>query len=561
MVVSFKEARRLAKTFRDGDLRIAVVGDCATQFLVTAIKGLFAQWGICGKLFEADYNQVTRQILLEDSELRIFNPDMVIVWETAEHWWMAGDDVDERLARVEMYAKAVNGKLLYVNMAALRDGVFGNYAGQCISFSAQVRAFNTGLDALTKKCQNLFVVDFASLVADYGRASLFDATTFMLSDMVLTPDGHVALARQIVDIVTALLGRITKCVVVDLDNTLWGGVIGEDGLSGIAIGNEGIGKAYANLQRLLKRLKERGILLAVCSKNDEAIAREPFEKHPDMLLRLEDFACFVANWETKADNIAHIQRILNIGMDSLVFLDDNPAERAIIRVAYPQVRVPELPQDASTWIDFLARENVFETVSYSENDATRTRQYQIEAARQKWEASFTNENDFLKSLEMTGTCKVLDDFTIPRAAQLTQRSNQFNLRTVRYSENELRHFAEDRNIIQLGFTLADRFGSHGLVSVVIGKVEGDALFLDTWLMSCRVLKRGLEFYVLNKIVSEARSRGLLRLIGEYRPTPKNSLVKDLYATLGFKALGDGRYELDLLSFTEKETPIHESTSL
>lgn len=559
MAMSFKEVRRLAKTFQEGDLRIAVAGDCATQFLCMAIKGLLVQRGLSGQVFEANYNQVSRQLCITDSELRNFKPDIVVVWETAEHWWMRDDDVQSRLLAVESYAKACNCKLLYINLASIRDGVFGSYVEQNVSFVSQIRLFNAGLDALTKSCPNLYIVDFASLVADIGRAFLFDAATFMLSDMVLTPDGHVALARQIVDIIATLRGQVTKCVVVDLDNTLWGGVIGEDGLSGIVIGEHDLGKAYANFQRLLKRLKKRGVLLAVCSKNDEAIAREPFERHPNMILRMDDFACFVANWETKADNIAHIQKVLNIGMESFVFLDDNPAERAIIRRAHPQVKVPELPIDASTWVDFLARENLFETVSYSEADVNRTHQYQVEADRQKWEATFMDEEAFLESLEMVATCCPPDDFTIPRAAQLTQRSNQFNLRTVRYSESDLRHYAEDPNVIQLYFTLADRFGPHGLVSVLIGKVEGNALFLDTWLMSCRVLKRSLEDFALNKIVLAARAKGLSRLIGEYRPTPKNGLVKDLYSKLGFTFVGDGRYELDLATYKEKETPIHEQT--
>lgn len=559
MINNFNELRKAAKTLGDGKLKIAVAGDCATQFLTTALKGTLAIRGIGAKFFEAEYNQIQRQILSTDSELNSFKPDIVVVWECVEHWWCQESSVEERLNAVASYANAISCKLIYINAAPYRDGVFGSFVAEGKSFAAQLRAFNSGLDALASKIPNLYIADLNSIIADMGRMQSYDAPTFMLSDMPLTLDACAMLGSIIGDIVEVFQGKTKKCVVVDLDNTLWGGIIGEDGLAGILLGEHGIGKAFTKFQHFLKRLKERGILLAVCSKNDEAIAKEVFEKHPDMILHLDDIACFVANWQNKAENIAYIQKVLNIGIDSFVFLDDNPVEREIVRKVHPQVFVPELPDDPSLWVEFLANENVFEVASYSVNDMERTHQYQVEVKRQEFALSFKDEKSFLQGLDMKATCAPLDDFTIPRAAQLSQRSNQFNLRTVRYTDTELKAYSCDDSVIQLGFTLEDKFGSHGLVSVMIAKkITKDAFFIDSWFMSCRVLKRGLEYYALNKLVSLIKSRGAEKLIGEYLPTKKNAMVANLLSEMGFVDLCDGHFELDLINYKNKETQINEN---
>lgn len=559
MAISFRELRKRAKAFQMGNLRIAITGDCATQFLVIATKGALEQRGISGDIFEAEYNQVAHQVLTADSDLRKFSPDILIIWETAENWWNAGVSVAERIEQVATYCSVFGGKIIYINTATFNDGVFGSYANAGNSFVVQNRAFNYKLDELAAKTPNLFICDLNSIVADLGRIQAFDAPSYMLGDMVLSPEATAMLGVRIADIIAAMQGRTRKCVIVDLDNTLWGGVIGEDGMSGIQLGEHGVGKAFLRIQRMLKRLKNRGILLAVCSKNDVEIAKEVFEHHPDMILRLNDIACFVANWENKADNISYIQRTLNIGIDSFVFLDDNPAEREIVRLAHPSVAVPELPEDPSLWVEFLARENLFETVSYSAADGDRTDQYRTEIQRREFEHCFADEKSFLRGLEMHATVAKLADFTIPRAAQLSQRSNQFNLRTVRYTEAELSAYAADSNVIQLGFTLADKFGSHGLIAVIVAKKMNEQdLFLESWFMSCRVLKRGMERFMLNHIAALAKSTGFERLIGEYIPTRKNGMVANLYPELGFIALGDNRFELNISNYTEMETQINEN---
>jgi FkbH-like protein len=369
----------------------------------------------------------------------------------------------------------------------------------------------------------------------------------MTASTLMSLDFMPVVASHVLDVIGAARGSAKKCLVLDLDNTLWGGVIGDDGLESIEIGDLGLGPAHSEVQRWAKELSRRGVILAVSSKNDPAVAKEPFERHPDMVLRLPDIAVFSANWETKVDNIKHIQSILEIGFDAMVFLDDNPAEREIVRTNLPEVTVPELPEDVVEWLPFLHGLNLFETASVSAEDADRTAHYREEGERRVFQKSFANEEEFLVSLGMTGRVEGLTPFNLPRVAQLTQRSNQFNLRTVRYTEADLKRFAELPGNVPLAFSLDDKFGSYGLVSVVLAAGRPEGLFLDTWLMSCRVLKRGLEALVLNAIVAAAKGAGHRLVIGEYLPTKKNGLVKDHYESLGFRREGALWY-LDVAGF-------------
>ena len=289
----------------------------------------------------------------------------------------------------------------------------------------------------------------------------------------------------------------------------------------------------------MKKLKNRGIIICVCSKNDADKAREPFEKNPEMVLKLDDIAVFVANWDNKADNIRLIQSILNIGFDSMVFLDDNPFERNMVRENLPDVTVPELPEDPGDYLEFLYSLNLFETASYSGNDKDRTRQYQEEAKRQSSAKAFANEDEFLASLNMKSEVKGFDSFNIPRVAQLSQRSNQFNLRTVRYTDDQIKAMREDDSYACFSFTLEDKFGDNGLICVVIlKKVDKETLFIDTWFMSCRVLKRGMENFTLNTIVDYAIANGFKTIVGEYIPTAKNGMVENHYTALGFIPMQD-----------------------
>jgi FkbH-like protein len=345
-------------------------------------------------------------------------------------------------------------------------------------------------------------------------------------------------------------GGGVKCVILDLDNTLWGGVIGDDGLDRIQIGELGLGMAFSRFQGWIKQLKDRGIVLAVCSKNEDAIAREPFLKHPDMVLHLQDIAVFIANWKDKATNIRAIREIVDVDFSAMVFLDDNPAERALVRESFPTMSVPEMPADPCEYVSFLQGLNLFETSSYTTQDGQRTQSYQAEVQRRSEREKFVDEAEFLRSLEMRASIQAFSRFHYPRIAQLTQRSNQFNLRTVRYTEKQIKAVAESADKRTFAVELRDRFGEYGLISVIILERREDDYFVDTWIMSCRVLGRGVENLVLNTIVATARENRIGRIIGEYLPTAKNGMVKEHYPKLGFAAAGENRWFLDVASFSE-----------
>ena len=345
-------------------------------------------------------------------------------------------------------------------------------------------------------------------------------------------------AHSLASLILAHLGVVKKCLVLDLDNTLWGGVIGDDGLGGIRLGQgDPESESFTAFQRYVKGLRDRGVILAVCSKNTESIAREVFEKHPEMLLRLDDIACFMANWDDKATNLGRIASQLNIGLNSLVFVDDNPAERSIVRRLRPEVAVPELPAEPSGYIMALERHRYFQTLSVSAEDLRRTDYYRTDVARQTAESSAADLEGFLRSLEMTARIGPITPATLERSVQLIHRSNQFNLTTRRHSAAVVQSVMEDGSWLSRTVSLRDKFGDNGLISVFLARIAHDALVIDTWLMSCRVLKRGVEQFLLNHVALTARKQGLAAIKGEYIPTAKNGLVRDHYANLEFAQVG------------------------
>jgi FkbH-like protein len=569
----FSELKKLSKrTCADGLSRIsvAVVGDTAIQLLCTAIRGMGVGRGYNIELFEAEYNQVERQFMDPTSDLYQFDADLIVVFQSTHklgeyHSTLSVEQqvnlAEERLqflAGICSNPALASKKIIYFNYPEIEDTVFGSYANKVeSSFTYQVRKLNYGLMRLSQQFPNLFICDIAGLQNKLGRDQMFAANVYTSTEMVLSIDALPYVASRVMDIVCAIKGQFKKCLILDLDNTVWGGVIGDDGLEGIQLGHGlGIGKAFTEFQMWVKKLKQRGIIICVASKNNEETAKEPFEKHPDMVLKLDDIAVFQANWETKVDNIRTIQQILNIGFDSMVFLDDNPFERNMVRENIPAITVPELPEDPAEYLEYLYSLNLFETASYSNLDKDRTKLYQVEAQRVSLSKTFTNEADFLKSLNMVSVVCGFTKFNTPRVAQLSQRSNQFNLRTVRYTDADIEALANDPDVIDLSFTMGDKFGDNGLIAVVIMKpLDKETLFVDTWFMSCRVLKRGMENFTLNTMVEKAKIAGYKRIIGEYLPTPKNKMVEQHYPSLGFKAIegiSTAQFVLDVEAYQPRE---------
>jgi len=552
-MLDLKQLKRLLKQDHTNlpSVKVALVGDTATQLLATAVRGAAVDMGFNIDLYEADYNQVEQQFLDPGSDLHHSDAQWIVLFQAthqlaALHAAMSPADrnmlAQQRLDFVESIVTDVawaGRRILCLNYPEIDDTVYGNYANQVeSSLLWQTRMLNVGLMQLAARYDNLSIVDIAAVQAQVGRNQMFAPSVYVSTEMVLSIDALPLVAYRIVETIAAQRGTFHKCLILDLDNTLWGGVIGDDGIEGIQLGHGlGIGRAFTDLQLWAKKLQQRGIILCIVSKNDEAVAKQPFLNHPDMVLRLDDIAVFIANWQTKVDNIRAIQQVLNIGFDSMVFLDDNPFERAIVREHIPGITVPELPEDPAEYLEYLYSLNLFETASASEVDNKRTRQYQQEAQRMKLKRTFANEHEFLESLGMQATVEPFNTFNTPRVAQLTQRSNQFNLRTVRYSEDDIKQLAQAPEVIDMAFSLKDRFGDHGLIAVVVMRpLDAESLLVDTWLMSCRVLKRGMECFTLNQMVEAARSRGYKRIVGEYLTTPKNGMVANHYPELGFQPL-------------------------
>lgn len=545
-------------------IRLAILADSASQHLKTAIKGFGGLEKINIEIFDADYNQIDLQIYDDSSELYRFQPKVVLLFMCSQKLYEEFCRTKDRTAFADQFllrnveyhkylAEHLDANIVQFLFPEENDNVFGNFGlGLEQSFIYQVKKINLGLMQSATANKKLFLIDLNGIKIKLGEVFCNQAQ-YCNSKMAISLEALPEVAFQVVSIIKAIQGKVKKCVVLDLDNTLWGGVIGDDGLDGIELGELGVGHAFSEFQLWLKELKRRGILLCVCSKNNEEIAKEPFEKHPDMVLRLEDITMFVANWEDKASNIQYIRDTLNIGMDSMVFIDDNLFERELVKSLIPEITVPDMPEDPVYYRSFLQSLNLFETASYSENDDKRTKQYQEELGRNELQRNYEDFNDYLKSLEMKGYAGSFERYWYPRIAQLSQRSNQFNLRTIRYTEEDIEHIAADNSYITLYFTLEDKFGDYGLVSVVILKRQNESTaFVDTWLMSCRVLKRGMEEFVANSVIACAKEYGFQKVRGEYIKTPKNAMVEHLYENLDFQKIEDGIFEINVDNYIPRE---------
>lgn len=570
---SFRDLQKACKVSTEGtEIRLAVLGNCATQFFSEAVEGLGKLSGLNLSVYDTDYNQIDEQLLDPSSEVYSFGPDEILLWLGTEKIYeeYLDEDFVKRSYFAETYMQKIKyywelitknskARIIQLNFSEIDDKAMGQYSCKIDStFIYQLRKLNFLLQDAASKNNRVYPVDALAVQISLGRDGYFNAPLYYNAKMPVAINALPCLAGAVIDVVKAMSGKIKKCVILDLDNTLWGGVIGDDGLAGIEIGELGKGHVFSNLQRWLKQLKDYGIILAICSKNEEDIAKEPFEKHEEMVLSLSDISLFVANWNDKASNIKMIQESLNIGMDSIVFLDDNPFERNLVKERFPEIEVPELPEDPALWLDFLQRQNYFDTVSYTGEGSDRTKLYQAEYERKKVEQTFETIDEYLQSLRMESMAKSFEPLKYSRIAQLTQRSNQFNLRTVRYTEDEIQRIAEDDHFITLYYTLKDKFGDHGLVSVMIlEKKSEEELFVDTWLMSCRVLKRGMEEFVINHMVQKAADCGFRIILSEYLPTPKNRMVKNIYEDMGFSRMEENTYRLEVSSFQALKTYIKE----
>lgn len=566
-----RESRRLDEPPLPAAVRLAILSDAAVPQLPPLLKVLLARNGVRADIHLAEFDTIELEVFDPDSVLYRFAPDAVVLLHALpalrlRYQREAGERADfgdRTAARLAALWDAIRAHspaaILQSTFVLPYERPFGNFDHKVPeAFYPTVQRLNHAIAALARERTHVFVNDVEALASYVGRRHWADERLWTLAKTFCALEHLPLVAQNIVDILLPIIGRIVKCVVADLDDTLWGGVIGDDGIEGIAIGPFGDGEPFHRLQAYLLDLKRRGIVLAVCSKNDEATARAPFQRHPDMVLREEDIAVFVANWDPKPGNIARIKETLNIGYDSMVFLDDNIFERQLVRETLPEVIVPELPTDPADYVRTISELNLFETASFSDEDKRRADLYRANAVRRSAQAGFGDITDYLRSLEMRVAMKPFDPFHLPRIAQLIQRSNQFNLTTRRYGEAECAAMmAGTDGVLARYITLADRFGDNGLVSVIILRVQPTALDIDSWLMSCRVLGRGVEQYAMNQVVGIAHAHGCECVTGTYLPTAKNGMVKDFFARFGFECTETGpdgatRWRLPVALYAPRE---------
>jgi FkbH-like protein len=395
---------------------------------------------------------------------------------------------------------------------------------------------NAAFAAYARKHSRFLINDIHFLSAQVGLAAWHDRTYWYNFHMALGPTATVVLAQNVAAIVKSVYGKTKKCLVLDLDNTLWGGIIGDDGVQNLMLGRDHpVGEAFVDFQRYVKDLKRRGVILAVCSKNEAKNAKEGFS-HPDSVLRVEDFSVFKANWGLKPDNIRTAALELNIGLDSMVFVDDDPAERALVARELPEVAVPDVGSDVSKFAEILEHEGYFEVAKVVQDDLSRSSYYSSNAQRSAYQADFRDYGEFLASLEMTAEIGPFLSVYLERITQLINKTNQFNLTTRRYTSAEVEAISRDPGFLTLYGRLADRFGDNGLVSVLIGRVTYETVELDVWVMSCRVLQREMELAMFDALVEECNARDIRKIVGVYNPSKKNGIVAGHYASLGFSRL-------------------------
>jgi FkbH-like protein len=556
-------------------IRLAIMSSSTTGHLPAPIRVGALRRNIHVTIHEGEYGQYLQELTDPSSDIHHFRPDIVLFAfdarhltaglspaATAEEAKVAFDATMTRirqcwtLARESLGATVIQQAIMPVLphvLGANEQRLPGSPAGM-------IRRLNIALrDEADAAGVHLLAVD--EVVARDGIEEWHDPVLWHRAKQEVTPVAAPVYGDLVARLLAALQGRSAKCLVLDLDNTLWGGVIGDDGLEGIAIGQgSALGEAFLAVQHYAKSLAQRGIILAVCSKNDEVNALAAFEKHPEMLLRRSDISCFVANWEDKATNLRRIARELNIGIDSLVFLDDNPFERNLVRTELPEVAVPEIPDDDPALMPgILAAAGYFEATSLTEEDRARTAQYAANQERAALEAVATDLPTYLRSLEMKLIWRRFDRIGLSRVVQLINKTNQFNLTTRRKTEEDVLGIMANPKAFGLQIRLLDRFGDNGIIAIVIGQVDDDGVCsIDTWLMSCRVLGRGVEQATLALVAASAKAIGATSLLGEYIPTPKNGMVSGHYEKLGFTPLtsrGDaGQFaELLLGSFEPEES--------
>lgn len=530
--------------------KIAVLSDSSTQELKAWLKLFCLKISINIEFFSDEFGMLYEDSCFGNDKLKEFNPDLIIALPSARKYisneFIANtDDVTNLLISGKNRLKNIlSGLSIYgcpvilSNFPNHRHRVLGNIDALSPSgINYQIKQLNLYIDDLVQTKKLCYLCDFNYLSSLIGLKDWFDETQWYMFRYDMSQKALMYAGYELSKVCRSLLGYSKKVLVCDLDNTLWGGVVGEDGVDGISIGSGNIqSEIYSNIQTYIKALKQRGIVLAVSSKNNIDEARAAF-KNSNMILSLDDFAAFKANWEPKSKNISEVAKELSLGIDSFVFFDDNPTEREEVRLSLKDISIIDI-KNPLHYVDDLDFSGFFETISLTSDDLNRAQMYKERAERESLKDSFVDYNEYLQSLCIKTSIERINDSSIDRCAQLINKTNQFNLTTIRYTKEQLESMAKSPNYLCLLARSKDKFGDNGIVSVLIAKIDQEKLYIDTWLMSCRVIKKGIEFDIFDIVKDFAKDNNILLIEGKYIRTEKNSLVQNLYDDLGFKIIED-----------------------
>jgi len=537
-------------------LRIAILRSYTAEMVEPILKLRMLLEGYKTEFLWGDYNQYVQEILNLSSPLYDFRPDLILILLRIEEllpdfiedfgsrpvseWEALIESRAQQLADLtEPVRKNLQAQILFQNLSLPGVNYYGIYdAQQSEGQSYLVNRFNHFLAKELGTINGAFIWDFNRFVHLAGLEAIYDPKMWYFSKNPFKASIYPKMVNDLLRYILSIIGKSRKCIVVDLDHTLWGGVAGEDGISGVALGHDYPGNCYLDFQKGLLRLYNRGIILAINSKNNEEDALEIIDNHPYMILRRRHFAAMKINWKDKVTNLKALAQELNIGIDSMIFIDDSPIECELVRQRCPECEVVCLPEKVYLIPEVLESLNGIENIRLTDEDKEKGKMYQDQAVRREFEKSFDNLDEFLEGLNIEVKIEAATDFSVPRIAQLTQKTNQMNLTTRRYTESNIKAFVDGPDTYVFSVSSKDRFGDHGIIGVFILKINGEECFIDTFLLSCRVIGRNIEQSMIAFIADFARKRGIKTLIGEYIPTPKNRPAEDMYRTFQFERINE-----------------------
>jgi len=513
--------------------------------------------------YAGGYNQFSQEILNLKSKLYDFSPNLTFLildlrsvlgdlfffpysYTEKEKKELINSKLNELFEIITFFVKNSNSKLVLTNFNSPSYSSYG-IASMKSNFNLKdmVLYMNKKLQEFTINKNSIFIFDFDAFVSKFGEKNVFNYQNYFFGDIKIDLDYIPYFANELIPYIIAQLGISKKCIVLDLDNTLWGGTVGEDGFDGIKLGPQLPGNTYLEFQKNLKALKNRGIILAINSKNNFNDAIQVINEHPNMILRKEDFSSIMINWNNKVSNMYEIAQELNIGLDSIVFFDDDPVNRELMRTSLPDILTVELPKDSSEYVNTLHELPEFSMFEITDEDSKRSEMYAQQQTRKEFEISTPNLEDLLRNLSLELIIKKSNNFTNPRISQLILKTNQFNLTTKRYTAEEILNFTNDENIIIGCAQVKDKFGDHGITGVfIIKKLNSNEWFLDTFLLSCRIIGREIEKGILNYIINEAKKNGIKIIKSQYVRTEKNTPIQDFLPNCGFKQINNF-WEYDL----------------